>query len=400
MQDNAADPKAFPETTHYEDALSKLRIPYEEFVLYHAGLPGFPRHFFRDVVISALLFNDMKMLKDKLKFAARLQGKKVDPITGEQPGIIFHEYDLGLLNGVELAGREGKTTFYNGCDTTALFLIGHEVYFKKTGDKSLFESQRENIDLAVQYILAHLNEQTLFVEDPKFAGATAFALKVTYWKDSELKNRLNGEPVYPVIYPLAHIQNMAGLRSAGRLLGSKDLLGAASNMRKAIKLLINWKKDSLYVAVDKLGPIKGVSSDSLHALFYLEPKDIGGVTLRKMLEAASILETSFGYRTLSPTESHDVADSYHSTTIWTHEQAIIHKGARKHLKWAEENNFPRLAQLLKHICEVSSRVDMYLRAQPQSNPELFVVHGEKIEPGGCDPQLWAIAARSYFSRIL
>ncbi len=389
-----------PETTHYEEALSKLRVTHEDFVLYHAGLPGFPRHFFRDVVISAFLFNDMKMLKDKLKFAAKLQGKIVNPMTGEQPGIIFHEYDLGLLNGVELSGREGKTTFYNGCDTTALFLLGHEMYLKNTGDESLFLSHKENIELAVEYILRHLDEHYLFVEDPKFAGATAFALKVTYWKDSELKGRPNGEPVYPVVYPLAHIQNMAGLRSAGRILGSKKLLDISKKMKKAIKLLINEKKDSLFVAIDKMGPIEGISSDSLHALFYLEPKDIGGVTLRKMLEASVVLETSFGFRTLSPTESHEVADNYHATTVWTHEQAIIHKGATKHWRWAEENNFPKLASLLTRIREVSSRVDMYLRSNTQSNPELFVVNGNIITAGGCDPQLWAIAARSYFARVL
>ena len=389
-----------PETTRYEEPLSKLRVAHEDFVLYHAGLPGFPKHFFRDVVISAFLFSDMKMLRDKLKFAAKLQGKKIDPVTGEQPGIIFHEYDLGLLNGVELAGREGKTTFYNGCDTTALFLLGHELYLTQSQDYSLLTAQKESIKLAVEYILRHLDDNYLFVEDPKFAGATAFALKVTYWKDSELKSRPNGEPVYPVIYPLAHIQNMAALRAAGRILNSKKLLKTAIKMKKAIKLLINGKKDSLYVAIDKMGPIEGVSSDSLHALFYLEPKDIGGVTLRKMLEAAVVLETAFGYRTLSPTESHEVADSYHSTTIWTHEQAIIHKGATKHWRWASANNFPKLALLLSRIREVSSRVDMYLRANPDSNPELFVIEGNKIVAGGCDPQLWAIAARSYFSRVL
>lgn len=400
MRDQEVTRNSLPETTHYEDALSKLRVPHEDYVLYHAGLPGFPRHFFRDVVISAFLFEDMQMLKDKLKFAAKLQGTKINPATGEQPGIIFHEYDLGLLNGVELSGREGKTTFYNGCDTTALFLIGHEFYLHKTGDNSLFLSQKNNITLAVDYILRHLNRRKLFVEDPNFAGATAFALRVTYWKDSVIKNRPDGEPVYPVIYPLAHIQNMAGIRSAARLLNSEALFIVAEKMRRAIKHLLHPRKDSLFVAIDKLGPIEGISSDSLHALFYLEPKDIGGVTLRKMLEAANVLETPFGYRTLSPTESHEVAENYHATTVWTHEQAVIHKGAQKHYEWAVNNKFPKLAKLLSHITEVSSRVDMYLEAHPKSNPEIFLIDGDKIEAGGCDPQLWAIAARNYFDRVI
>lgn len=82
----------------------------------------------------------------------------------------------------------------------------------------------------------------MFIEDPKFVGATAFALKVTYWKDSEIKNLPNGEPIYPVVYPLAQIKNMAALRAAGRILDSKKLVVTAFKMKKAIKLLINSKK--------------------------------------------------------------------------------------------------------------------------------------------------------------
>lgn len=83
--------------------------------------------------------------------------------------------------------------------------------------------------------------------------------------------------------------------------------------------------------------------------------------------------------------------------IWTHEQAIIHKGATKHWKWASQNNFPKLALLLSRIREVSSRVDMYLRANPKSNPELFVINGDKIVLGDAPSVMGNSSKELFFS---
>jgi glycogen debranching enzyme len=340
-----------------------------------------------------------EMLKNKLEFAAFIQGSKKDPITGEQPGAIFHEYDIALNNGVELKQRPGFTTFYNASDTTALFLWGHEKYQEWTNDTRLARKYFGNIARAADYILNHLNKNSVFVEDPKFSDAEYYALKVTYWKDSVLFDRKGGEPSYPIVYPLVHIQNLAGLRSAAKILQSAYLYQKAEKMKKSLFTLYNKKIMNFPIAIDKIGEIAAVSSDGLNALFYLDPGDLPFNVLEDIIRSSEVLETKMGYRTLEPKAASKVANSYHARTVWTHEQAQIHMGASKHLKEAHKNKNEKLIKLLERVREVSFRVNSYLDANPKSFPELFVVEeNDKIVPGGCDPQLWAVAASEYFKR--
>ncbi len=382
-----------------DNILQDLKIKHDKFTLYKAGLPSYPRTFTRDVVISALLMRDSQMLKHAVEFAAHVQGTKNDPLTGEQPGVIFHEYDIEKKGGVEISGREG-TTFYAASDTTGLFLLAHEEYLKLSNDKTLARKQRKNIELATSYILKHLNDEAIFEEDPKFADAKSYALKVTYWKDSMLFGRKNGDPLYPVVYPLAHIQNMVGLRSAARLLESYELYEVAEKMRKAIDSLFNESLGNFPIAIDQEGEIDGISSDGLNSLFYLDPGDIMDERIKQIIESSQVLETPYGYQTLDNETSKKAEDKYHANTVWTHEQAQIHMGAAKHLLSARERGENSFSNSLSHVMEVSFRVFKYLKENPKSHPELFIVEGNNILPGGNDPQLWAVAAKMYFEKFL
>ena len=193
--------------------------------LYNAGLPNFPKNFARDALISAILMQDMPMLRDQLISCAGRQGWKSDPISGEEIGKIFHEYPPET--------RRGCTTEFNACDTTALFLIGCEWYLELTGDDRFIVNLTSEIELATEYIRAHI-DQDLFYETPSLCGNDRFGLRVTYWKDSFLLDRIDGEPSYPIIYSLAHIQNFSGLRSAGRLLKSARILDEAARMHAGL----------------------------------------------------------------------------------------------------------------------------------------------------------------------
>lgn len=348
----------------------KLRIKHGEFTLYQAGLPNFPRNFARDSIISAILMQNSKMLGDQLSFCALRQGVKKNPRNGEEPGKIFHEYPGFKIRGL--------STEFNACDTTALYLIGHQAYQKLTSDKSLANKQEKNIKSAAGYILSHL-DNGLFVESPRFCGAKRFAAKVTYWKDSEIIDRAGGQPIYPVVYPLAHIQNMCGLRSAAKLLNSKELGQPAGKMKKALKKLCDKDLGAFFIAIDKKGAIRGINSDSLHALFYLEPRDLSREMLKEIVKSSAVLETPIGYRTLDPCLSEKVEDKYHADTVWPFEQAIINIGARKFG--------------LKRIEEVSSRIKEHL----DTAPELFVVSEKDFKKAGSDPQLWTIAAKKHFA---
>ncbi|RLJ06125.1 MAG: hypothetical protein DRP18_01620 [Candidatus Aenigmatarchaeota archaeon] len=350
--------------------MKRLETNIQGFTLYKAGLPQFPRNFSRDSIISGILMQNPKMLSDQLSFCAKLQGRGKNPSTGEEPGKIFHEYP-----GVEI---NGYSTLFNACDTTAMFLIAHEVYQTLTGDKTLAKKQEKHIErAAIEYILPHIKDD-LFIEDPGFSGAEEFGLSVTYWKDSEITGRENGKPKHPVVYTLAHVQNAKGLRSAAKLLGSRSLKEKAEKMIERLKELYDEENGGFYIGIDSEGRIKAKSSDSLHVLFYLEKEEVSKEMLEGIVESSVSLETSAGYRTLDAKAAKQVKDKYHAGTVWPFEQAIINSAARKHG--------------LKRLEEISSRVMKYL----DTDPELFVIEENRVKKGGCDPQLWTIGAKEYF----
>jgi len=351
-----------------EDQLNLLRMNYKDLILYMAGLPDFPRNFTRDSIISAILLQDPNMLRDQLIFCAKNQGIKKDPYTGEEPGKIFHEYP-----GVEI---RGLSTLYNACDTTALFLIGHEIYQKLTNDKLLFQMQETNILMALEYIKSHIKEG-LFEESPSYCGGKEFSLKVTYWKDSELMNRENGQPIYPIVYTLAHVQNMRAIKSAIFLTKDLKLNDLYNEMLNSFKNKL-FNGDKFYLAIDKKGPISGVSSDILHTLFYLDKPSLNNIQVNIIKKHAKELETTAGFRTLSKSDTFFSNDSYHSKTVWPFEQALIYIGAKKFDMKEIQNNSIKILNFLEG-----------------NDSETFLIE-DRIKKSGCDPQLWTIAAKSYF----
>lgn len=353
--------------------MERLKTNQENIELYNAGYPGFPRNFTRDSIISGILMNDPVVIKNQLLFAAKKQGKKKDPLTGEEHGKIFHEFPGFYINNL--------STEYNACDTTALFLIGHFYYEKITGDKRFKHEQKDNIIQAIDYIKSHLDDY-VFYENPSKCDSDKFALKVTYWKDSEIPKRNEGNPVYPIAYFLAHVINLAGIRFSSEIIEDdklkEELNLIAQNMKDRINRFYDNEKKAFYIAIDSNGPIEGVSSDILHALFYLRSEDISVEQQESIVRSASELETIVGYLTLSPKVNQEVNDSYHSKTVWPFEQAIINIGARKF-------NLPKIE-------EVSKRIMGYL----DTDPEIFILENDAFRKAGCDPQLWTIAAKKYF----
>lgn len=386
-----------------QSSYTPLEVTYNGYNLHVAGLPGFPRIFFRDGVIAARLKKDSGMMREFLKFGADTQGLKNDPYTHEQSGAIFHEIDPLTGKGFVMPDHNNLSTQYNSCDSAAEFLKGHEEYLRWTGDAALSEHYKTHIIRAADYITRHVNPDGHYEEDPKFSGATKTALKVTYWRDSDIPGRANGVPAFPVVYTLAHIQNMEGLRSASRILKlkgedefSQTYQSIGEKMKDALPSLFDTKKDTFYIAKDSLGFISGYSTDSLHALSYLAKDDIPQDYMRKILETSEKLETPYGYRVLDHETALHVEDPYHAKTVWTHEQGVIHMGAKRHFNWSVKQGNAELAEKFQHVMDISSRVSRYLCDNAGSLPELRMA--ETGEARGCDPQLWAAAAKDHFMR--
>jgi glycogen debranching enzyme len=337
--------------------------------LYQAADPGYTANFSRDSLTYALLADDLRALRAQVEFSARHQGRRPDPETGEEPGKIHHE-----LPGVEI---RGLWTTYDACDTTALFVIGlnHLVH---RGERRAALRYREHLDRALEYIHSHLVDD-VFYEDPKQCGAERFALKVTYWKDSELNVRgKKREPTYPIAYALPHFQCKTALRAAARLTRSRELRARADAMTQR-GLETFWRGDHFAVAVEGDGTvIDPPSSDSLHSLLYLRAAEISAADAKAVAEYSKQLVTRVGY--LPGIAQADGGDEYHTRWVWVHEQALLHAAARRHgLEQAE-----RIA-------------DRILPALARGFPELIDPVSGK--PGGNPTQLWSIGAQVYFNQV-
>lgn len=349
-----------------KNALQKLAADQPN--LYYAALPGYARNFSRDSLTYGLLADDIHALEAQVAFCAKMQGSKSDPITGEEPGKVHHE-----LPGVEM---RGKLTTYNACDTTALFLLAI-ARLAKRGNRTVLDEHQAAILRAVQYILSHIRDG-IFYEDVRQSGAERFALKVTYWKDSEL-NADKKEPAYPAVYSLAHFQNKAALQEIGQAMHRQDWQDAATRMlQRGLEEL--WAGDHFITALDGDGHrIDAPNSDSLHALLYIEPEEIGQEKARAIEQYSEQLTTTRGYLPAIPQVTQ--TDTYHTKFVWVHEQALLHAAASRHG--------------LRRAQAVAARV---MPALGHGFPELLDP-SNNFEGTGNPIQLWSVGAYLYFKRL-
>ncbi len=337
--------------------------------VYQAALPGYAANFSRDSFTYGLLADDLHALRAQLELSSRHQGRHPDPETGEEPGKIHHE-----LPGVAM---RGLWTTYNACDTTALFVIAMS-HLAHRGDRKVVARFGESLDRAIEYLLAHVYDDVFF-EDTKQSGGERFALKVTYWKDSELTvGGERREPAYPVAYALPHFQCQAALRAAARLTRRRALRERAARMvRRGFETF--WRGDHFAVAVQGDGTVVDApSSDSLHSLLYLRTGEISHADAERIVRYSEQLATDVGY--LPALAQAQDGDDYHTRWVWVHEQALLHAAARRHgLAGAEV---------------VAERV---IPTLDQGFPEL--IDPVTRQTGGNQTQLWSIGAHVYFQRV-
>lgn len=354
----------------------QLEYQLDDLLLFRAGKEkdqekGF-YIFARDILFTSLMLKDSNILKDILKFCIQNQGKKIDALTAEEPGKIFHEWP-----GVQIGDYR---TDYNASDTTALFLIGMELYWKLTKDTKFINQNKDSIQAGIGYILKHIKKD-LFWEDPKFCSAKNFALNATYWKDSGIPQREKNSPVYPVVYTLLQAQVVKGLRAAAKLLeilkidnSEKLKLRAKKCAKKIFTELWHEKSNYLVIAMDSKGKIPAASSDSLHMLYYLEPEDVPKEKLRLILKAAERLKTQFGFRSYAAMQKEYAPDSYQFGSIWPFEQYFIAEGLLKYKRFDLINIAFRTAFALEHLGVFPESIYYYAK--------------NKVRPVGYPMQLW------------
>ncbi len=339
-----------------------------------AGIPSYPRNFSRDVFTAGILAQDEDLLSSQIVLSSYLQGRKYNKINGQEPGKIHHEYP-----GVSIPGSNSLYATYDACDSTSLYLIAFEALqeLNQPLASELITVHQSNIEAAVGYILHHVQDD-LFHEFPP-PGAARFALKATYWKDSEGPlNTANAPIEYPIAYALAHFQAARGLMAAAKIQKNRQWDETAQAMFKAGIAKFITPADF----VIGCGPavcLSQDSSDELHSLAYIPAEFASALPLKRIAQRATILETPAGFACMPQAVADRLTDTYHGYVVWPFEQAIIHYGASKFGLKPQVNIAKRVAPLIG------------------SGQELFDIKPH-VEPRGNARQLWSEAAAIFFSR--
>jgi glycogen debranching enzyme len=358
-----------------------------------AGAPWYMTLFGRDSLLSSWM---AMVIEPQLAYAvvhalARLQGRRYDPETEEEPGKILHE--VRFSRGASLALADGDA-YYGSVDATPLFvMLVHELW--RWGLP--FERLRPFLP-AVDAALGWMAGPGDLDGDGylEYERRSASGLANQGWKDSHdsisfADGRLADAPI-----ALAEAQAYAyAAWRAGAALAAADGDGerAADRETRAAKLQASFDRDfwmpdraayALALDGDKRR-VDSVASNMGHCLWagiVADPDKAAAVA--RWLTSPELF-SGWGVRTLATSMGRYNPLSYHNGSVWPHDTAICIAGLRR-------------AGFGEEAVELGSALLAAADISGGRLPELFAGLTEQEVPtpvpypASCSPQAWASAA--------
>lgn len=365
-----------------------------------AGIPWFAALFGRDSIITALqtLAYSPGVAEQTIRLLASYQGQKRDAWRDEEPGKILHELRLGEM------ARNGEiphTPYYGSVDSTPLFLVLVGQHARWTGDLTIFNQLRSNIEMALDWISQYGDsDRDGYVE---YIGRSEKGLANQGWKDSgdAIVNR-DGSLATPPI-ALVEVQGyvyqakmlMAELyKRAGESKRADALLAEADKLKRRFNKDY-WLKEGFYaLALQDGGRTAAVlSSNAGHALWsgIAEQEKAARVAERLMGED---MFSGWGIRTLSERELYYNPLGYHLGTVWPHDNSLVAAGMRRY-------GFDDMA-----LRVFSGLFEAAMHFHEHRLPELFGGFRREdysvpaVYPVTCQPQAWAAGSIPYLMKAL
>ena len=358
-----------------------------------AGAPWFMRLFGRDSLLTAwmALPLDAGLSVGTLQQLAAVQGRRVDPITEEQPGRILHEIRRGGTDA------QGGSIYYGSVDATPLFVMLLAECWRWGADQAAVGSLLAPADAALAWADRYGDRDgDGFIE---YQRATNRGLINQGWKDSfDGINDATGRTAEPPI-ALCEVQ---GYQYAA-LLGRAELAEGFDDTRTAARLRDRaevfrakfleafWLPQQRWYAVALDGrkrPVGALTSNVGHCLWTGIATDEHAASIVERL-AGEEMDSGFGLRTLATTMGAYNPMSYHNGSVWPHDTAIAVAGLLRYrhvpgaLALAE-----RLATgLVDAAATFGARLPELYCGFPRSR-----FHAPVRYPTSCSPQAWASAA--------
>ena len=358
-----------------------------------AGVPWYVTLFGRDALIVSMqgISGFPEFAAGALRRLAELQATEDDPERDMEPGKIPHEIRHGELTQL---GLLPYTPYFGTHDATSLFVIVVSYLYQWLGDIEILERYLHNVEAAMAWIDRH--------GDLDGDGFQEYRTRSTHgyynqgWKDAGDAIPEHDGTLAPLPLALCELQGYAydaKLRMAdiyarlGREDDSARLKAEAWRLYERFNNDFWWESEGTYylgLNGDKR-PIRSVASNAGHCLAsgIVPPERAGRVVARLM---ADDMWSGWGIRTLSSDHVAYNPFSYHTGTVWPHDNAMAAGGFRRY-GYADE-----AAKVARGIFDAAERFVAHRL------PELFA--GLPRQPGSFPvqyldanvPQAWAAAS--------
>lgn len=374
--------------------LGALRIAdpdYPDLDVVAAGAPWFMALFGRDSLLTSwsTLPWVPGLARGTLHTLARLQGRRVDQFSEEEPGRILHEVRLGID---ETRALGGSSVYYGSVDATPLFvmLIGEAARWGMA-DEDVAELLPA-ADRALAWITDFGDlDGDGFVE---YRRKTDRGLLNQGWKDSSDAISFRDGQLARGPIALAEVQGYVygAYRARAHLARAKgDIAGAEEWDTRADRLRARfddafWMPQHGHFALALDGEKRQVdvlASNQGHCLW------TGIVDERRIDAVAEALLspdmfTGWGVRTLADGMARYNPVSYHNGSVWPHDNALLVAGLARY------GRHDAAVQIAQGLVETAVAYGGRL-------PELFCGFGREDlgfpvpYPTSCSPQAWAAA---------
>lgn len=385
------DPRLTLATNKSLEDLASLRIfdaEHPERVVVAAGAPWYMTLFGRDSLLTSYMALPFapELARGVLHELAELQGRTIDPSSGEQPGKILHE----LRSHGGTGPFRTRSRYYGTVDATPLFvLVAAEAI--RWGALSAVDHSwlLPAVDAAIAWIDDFADSDGDGFID--YAPHDEAGLTNQGWKDSwDGVTFADGSlPEAPIALVEAQGYTYAALLGAADIYDTIERSADADRCRRRADALYErfnaayWDDRGFYVeALDGSGRrVDSLGSNPGHALWTgIASPDHAN----RYLDALTSQElwSGWGVRTLATSMGAYDPLSYHNGSVWPHDTAIAIAGAARYGRWDVVDLLT--SGLLDTAMNFGGRL-----------PELFAgISRRRVPvpvqyPGSCSPQAWA-----------
>jgi glycogen debranching enzyme len=360
-----------------------------------AGAPWFMTLFGRDSLLTAwmALPLDVTLSLGTLQQLAATQGRRVDPITEEEPGRIMHEVRRGPDNAEFLGG----SVYYGSVDATLLFVMLLAEAWRWGADEDTVRALLPAADAALRWARDYGDRDgDGFIE---YQRATDRGLINQGWKDSfdginDAAGRIADPPLALCEVQGYHYAALLARAELARHFGDQahaDRLATEADALRTRFAERFWLPDRgwLAVALDRdKRPVDALTSNVGHCLWTGIVEDHHAATLIERLADAS-MDSGFGLRTLADAMGAFNPMSYHNGSIWPHDTAIAVAGLLRyrHLPGAVDLAERLASGIIDAAVAFGGRLPELYCGFPRAQFDLPVPY-----PTSCSPQAWASAA--------